>query len=324
MAALLRADGAGRHDVRRRRAHARPGAAGAYEHYLEGRYHWNRRTPAGFLKAVECFEHAFDHDPHLAPAWAGLADCWAYGPMVATNVPAAEARAKAEAAAQSAITLDPTLAEPYAALGFMRATYASDWAEADALYRRALELKPQLAMAHLHYAGMVLAPTGRLADMAAHQARAAQLDPLSPIVIFATGMVRLVLRQYDGAEVAFRSSLAVDPGFPWAYRGLGEVRLLQGRYAEAADLLERVEMPGIAAGFLGYCYAKLGRLPDARRCLRRLEEPGQPPVWYQVAALHLGLDDIPSTFHALERLCEDRSPGVHWLPVEPNLGPDST
>ena len=37
--------------------------ATAYRHYLEGMYYWNRRTPAGFLKAVECFERAVGETP---------------------------------------------------------------------------------------------------------------------------------------------------------------------------------------------------------------------------------------------------------------------
>ena len=43
--------------------------ANAFERYLEGRYYWNRRTPAGWLRAVDCFERALAEDPRLAVAW---------------------------------------------------------------------------------------------------------------------------------------------------------------------------------------------------------------------------------------------------------------
>lgn len=319
LSAMLRAD-LGRRYARPRDEPGRSDVS-PYERYLEGRYHWNRRTPAGFLKAMECFERALAEDPHLAPAWAGLAECYGMGTMVASTLSPAEASPKAIEAAERALRIDPTLAEAHAVLGFVRATFESRWKEAGEHFLKALELKPQFARAHSHYAGMVLAPTGRLAEAQAHMARAEELDPMSPHTVIGTGMLRLFRRQYEEAASAFQETLDLDPLFPWAFRGLGEIRLLQGRYEEAIEYLEKVEMPGLAAGFLGYCYAKLGRQTEALQCLRRMEEPGQPPVWYQVAALHLGLGDLEAVFHSLERLAGERSPGFHWLAVEPIWDP---
>jgi len=48
----------------------------AYQAYLQGRYHWNRRTTPALHKAVEYFVEAADKDSHYAPAYAGLADCY--------------------------------------------------------------------------------------------------------------------------------------------------------------------------------------------------------------------------------------------------------
>ena len=292
-----------------------------YERYLEGRYHWCRRTPDEFLKAMACFERALADDPNLAPAWAALAECYAMGPMVASDLSPEQGPRKAVEAAERALQIDPTLAEAHATIGFVLATDESRWHDAESHFRRALELKPQLALAHSHYGGMVLVPTGRLAEAEPHAIRAGTLDPMSPLSVIGTGMLHLFRRRYDAAAATFGAALRLDPAFPWALRGLGEIRLLQGRYDEAIDSFKRVEMPGLAAGFLGYCYAKLGREADARQCQRRLEEPGPPRVWYQVAALHLGLGDLEAVFRSLERLVGERSPGFHWLAVDPIWDP---
>lgn len=292
----------------------------AYERYLEGRYYWNRRTPAGFLKAVECFEGAVAEDPKLAPAWSALAGCHANSTVTSTRTPA-DAREAALRAARIALDLQPTRADTYVWLGAICALYSFDWTQAESHFRRALELQPNLAEAHLFYAALVLAPGGRLADAEVHQGYASRLDPLSAVVINATGMLRLMLRQYEESGAAFGAALQVDPEYPWAHRGLGEVLLLKKRYADALLALERVEMPALTAGLIGFAHARLGRESIAREHLRRLTQSGHPSVAYQVAILQMALNDVGATFEWLERARADRSLGSIWLAVDPIWDP---
>src|ERR1035438_7910530 len=49
----------------------------AYEHYLKGRYFWNKRTADGLKKAVDYFNQAIKEDPDYAPAYTGLSDSYA-------------------------------------------------------------------------------------------------------------------------------------------------------------------------------------------------------------------------------------------------------
>jgi Predicted integral membrane protein len=46
----------------------------AYESYLEGRFHWNKRTAEGCERAIACFERAIASDPNYVLAYSGLAD----------------------------------------------------------------------------------------------------------------------------------------------------------------------------------------------------------------------------------------------------------
>ena len=89
-----------------------PANTEAYEYYLRGRQTLFRQTRGDLSHSVRMFERAIDLDPAYAPAHAGLADCyrllgapgWEAGPPI-------ELLAKARAAADRALALDPASAE---------------------------------------------------------------------------------------------------------------------------------------------------------------------------------------------------------------------
>src|SRR5215204_5775842 len=88
---------------------------------------------------------------------------------------------KAKASAQKAIELDETLAEGHVDLGITIFWYDWDWSAAEIQYKRALELDPNNAIAHLDYAHL-LSNTARHTEALAEVKRARELDPLSPRV----------------------------------------------------------------------------------------------------------------------------------------------
>ncbi|MGH9801923.1 MAG: protein kinase domain-containing protein, partial [Blastocatellia bacterium] len=120
----------------------------AYQLYLRGRYHWNRRTPADLKLGVEFFEKAIQRAPNYAPGYAGLADSYnmlgAYG-----AIPTVEALPKAKAAAERAVSLDDSLAEGHNSLAFVKHRYEWDWAAAEREFKRAIELDPNYAPARI-------------------------------------------------------------------------------------------------------------------------------------------------------------------------------
>ena len=89
-----------------RLASASPRDPDAYEAYLEGRYFWNKRSKAGYLKAIEYFGQAIARDPNYARAYAGLADAYALlGALPLAEIPRSEAMYKAKAAASTALPI---------------------------------------------------------------------------------------------------------------------------------------------------------------------------------------------------------------------------
>jgi tetratricopeptide (TPR) repeat protein len=291
-----------------------------YARYLEGRYHCNRRTRAGFLKALECFEQVLARDGRMAAAWAGLAECHLFLGLL-LGIPPGETVLRIKAAAQKALEIDASLPDAHCSLGTVSAAWEYDWTCAEGHFRQALALRPNHANSHMLYGGHLLAPLGRLQEAADHTRRACELDPLSPPTISSLGASWLMLRRPDEAIAACRRTLGIDPAYPLAYRWMGEAYLLKGMLADAASAFSRVESPFIGAGFTGYCLARTGHDSEARQLLRNLETIGMPSPALQIALVQLGLGDRDSALTWLHKACVERSNFVHWLKVEPVWDP---
>src|SRR5687767_6328210 len=74
----------------------------AYQLYLKGRYHWNKRTIADINKSIEYFQRAIDRDPTYALAYAGLADSYVVVPSYSNDL-AKDSFPKARTAARKAL-----------------------------------------------------------------------------------------------------------------------------------------------------------------------------------------------------------------------------
>ena len=147
-----------------------------YEDYLKGRFALNR-TPTPDLEAsVRYFEAASAKEgpshPHsgLGAAHAVLSSPFGGGEPV-------DALAKAAQAAGRALELDATIAEAHLVLGEV-ALRRWQWTDAEARYRRALDLDPNNAAAHAGRARWLLSQ-GRTDEALEWAQRARQLDPLA-------------------------------------------------------------------------------------------------------------------------------------------------
>ena len=149
----------------------------AYEHYLRGRYFWQRRGEDNIRRAIGLLKKATELDPQFARAWSSLAAAHVTLPTY-SSTPKAEQYPLAVFAAGKALALDDSLAEVYAVLGDM-ARVDRKWAEAKAYYLRAIASEPKNSTAHLWYAEH-LSSVGRVRDSLDETLIAYQLDPLHP------------------------------------------------------------------------------------------------------------------------------------------------
>lgn len=294
----------------------------SYDWYLKGRYLWHRRTPEHFAQSVQCFENAIAADPGSALAHAGLAD--AFSLMVDYGlVHPHEGVPKAKTAAERAIALDPNLAEPHASLAFIRGLHEWEWADAERLYLRAIELNPGYATAH-HWLGCDhYALLGEFEKAAAEIEIAIQLDPLSSIIREGRGYVRMLKNDYEGAIEEYREILRMDPSFHKAFTSTGRACVQMGRYEQAIEMLQKGrslagEIPGIL-GALGQAYGLSGDERRARELLielGRLAQGGYVPSAC-FAVVHLGLGEKGKALDYLEQGCNSREWSLTAIKVHP-------
>ena len=117
------------------------------------------------LKEDVCFfweyKSALAKDPNYALAYSGIADCYSILGSIFGALRPSQAFPKARAAAEKALALDASLSEAHASLGICAFYYDWDWATAERVLRRSLELNPDNAAAHRIYS-VFLAAFGRM------------------------------------------------------------------------------------------------------------------------------------------------------------------
>jgi serine/threonine-protein kinase len=295
----------------------------AYRLYLEGRYHWHKRTAAGLQKGIECFEHAIGADPSYALAYAGLADSYNllgyYGFMRPKD-----AWAKAGSAAHAGLELDPRLPEVHTSLGALASAYAWDWEEAGRHHARALALKANNSTAYFWY-GMYLIRLGKFDEAFKMMDRALEIDPLSLPINAYTGWLMYCARQYDRAAAHLQQTLQLDPSFALTHVHLACVQE-QRSETDAAIRSFRTALDlspddVLALKGLGHVYGATGQADAAAQIVDRLVALSRERAVAEdsIAIVYAGMGDNDRAFEWLDRACEERSPWLIWLHVDPRF-----
>ena len=306
-------------------ASQRPLNQEAYTEYLRGRYAWNLRREPALLEAVQHFETAIRIAPEFAQAYSALADCHtALGYLNARSPD--ETFPNARIAAQRALELDSSLAEPHASLGYYYLYYERDWQAAETEFRKAIELNPNYATAHDWY-GVYLTARGRWSDALAEMKKASDLDPLSLPISTDVGFSLYYSGNYDAAIKSLHGTLAKDPGFPLAHLWLGRAYEEKAMYPEAIAEFEKVQtaLPGwpVTIAAAGWVYGRWGKTIDARRRLAELnaESKHRYVSSYAIALVHSGLGEKEETLRLLALGLKERTNWMVWTAVDPRWQP---
>jgi serine/threonine-protein kinase len=247
----------------------------AYDLYLRGRHLMaSFPAPAGrpiALPAVQYFEQAIGKDGNYAIAYAGMADAFIAvernmgtgSPLGATPLP------RAKAAAERAVAIDPMLSEGHSAVASIRAReYA--WQEAERGFRRALELNPNNALAHLELGASVLVVQGRVDEGLQEVRRALALDPLSPYVNTEVGAALILAGRYTESVDQLRKASALDPSRGRPYHLLGRALTLHGKPDEALKAFdETIKRGGTPSEWRACAEVRAGRRDEALSVLQQ-------------------------------------------------------
>ena len=295
--------------------------AEAYQLYLKGRYHGNKLSPDGLLKAVDYMQQALDKDPSYALAYAGMAD--AYNMISFFSVlPPREAMPKAKAAASKALEIDDGLAEAHLALLWASFTYDWDWPAATRHLEQAMALNPA-AVSEVAAYPFYLTIAGRQDEAVSAARRASELDPVSAGRSHTLSVQLHLARRFDEAIVECRRTIELDRDFSVAYEVLGASIAAKGMYRDALPYAEKaVELSphnAMSRAYLGYIYGSMGDRAKALGIVDELaaasKERFVPALSFAVVYTGLGQKDL--AFEWLDKAYEERFNRLAYLKREP-------
>ena len=294
----------------------------AYQDYLKGLYFWNQLRPDSTQTAIKYFHAAIEKDPGYAPAYAGLATSYIAASLV-RDVSLREAYSRARTAASKAVAIDDNSAEAHFSLANVALHNDWDWSLAEREYRRASELNPNFALAHLGY-GYLLVLLRRPDEAWTQLEIARALDPLSQVVGQTLAISLYDSRRYDEAIDFINQSLELYPdsgalrdwlGDAYAQKGMEQLALAE--YLKAEELggaspsrIAALRNASRKSGLRGFRQTKIG-----------LDEDPTSPGFtaYDVASDYAILGDRDNALLWLEKAYKARDWRLIEVAVEPRF-----
>jgi serine/threonine protein kinase/Tfp pilus assembly protein PilF len=293
----------------------------AYDLYLKGRYHWNKRMPDDLKKGIDYFEKALKIDPQFAHAYSGLADSY----MILGNysiLPSQEAFTKAKKAADKALEINNLLAEAHTSRALAQMHFDWNWQEAEMGFKKAIEFDPGYAMAYSLYASF-LTILKRSDEAKMYRDKARELDPISPAILLNEGLELYFERKYDQTICHCKNLIDIDPFLILAYIPLCGAYIQKSMYDQAIEQLSKASLlskgNSVIVAALAYVYSISGNLENAEIMrevlLEKSKEEYVSPFWISVA--YAGTNTHEHSLNWLEKAYEQRDGVLVYLNVIP-------
>ena len=292
----------------------------AYRHYLQGRFLAHGSTADEIDRGLAHLREAISLDPAFAAAYASIADAMIVKAFFSTS-PSAEIVGEARTAAQSAIALNPNLADAHAALASIRMFFDLDWQGSEDAFQEAISLGPTSSRAYYRYANLLTA-LGRFDEAVQMAEIAVEIDPIATGALHAVGLAKLFGGDFEGAVAAFGNAIEVRPDWTWGYIKKSLAHALMGEQTEALALARQTEEltagwgSAFLQGWLAWVYSVteqdelLQRVADrVNRGVEenRIEDP------FGVAITYLATGELSKALDWIEKTVNDQSPNaVFW------------
>ncbi|MEO5905268.1 MAG: CDC27 family protein, partial [Saprospiraceae bacterium] len=235
----------------------------AYIHYQKGQELLKRSSGAAedMVKARSYFDLSIKEDSNFAQAWIGMADAW-IETIFWHRAADSDALPQAKAAAMRARELDPESGESYGVLGAVN-LLEHDIPAAEAHLRKSLELNQNYSFSYERLAWIELFK-GNTKEVIALYNKIIELDPLSTRHKGSMVNSNYFMGKYKEGIKRGNYFLEQDPldnfllwSVAYCYAGNKE-------YQKAIDILKKRSLGTHTNWIYTYCYAKLGRIDEAR------------------------------------------------------------
>jgi adenylate cyclase len=287
----------------------------AHNLVLEGNFFSRRSTKADNEHAIELYKEAIKLDPNYALAWVRLGHAHGRSAFMAWGSHS-EDLASARAAIDQALRIDPNLSAAHAAHAWYLRTFDWDWQGGDAACNRARELDggpPDLVCYTYAWA------FGRLDETIAVFRRQLAHDPLSTAAYSNLGSLLYLARRYADAAEVIQKLLELNSSYAGAKAAIALTLLYQGDGSEALRVAEQEPDERFRSAALPIVYWELGRRSDSDRALSHFESAYADAAAYDVAAAHAYRGEVDAAFAWLDRAYRQRDAGMQVVKVDPML-----
>ena len=182
----------------------------AYDAFLRGRYYWDDLSRESLDKALEYLNLAIEKDPDFAPPYAGIAQVWV-GLAQMGFAPPEIAGPKIYENINKALELDPEFADSHFINGIIAVWTEWNWEKGEKEFLHALSINPNDAMSRIYYAHLLMS-LQRTNEAQSQGQRAADLDPMNPLLLGLYGVVLADVGNWEAAFDACEKALTLDPG----------------------------------------------------------------------------------------------------------------
>jgi eukaryotic-like serine/threonine-protein kinase len=301
----------------------------AYESYARGMMNLRLASRDSIERAIAAFEHATDHDPEYAIAWAALGGAYS---LKGSFLSLRDLIEKAIEIERRALAIDPELADAHTWLGAALLNLGRTDA-AIAAIREAIRLEPDNGQAHQALARAYWVGRGDFAAAIPEFERAIELNPDAGYSYLQLALLLAWNGNYARAEEVSRRAVELQDQYISGNAGLqvvganarlGYVFYLQGRYEDALREYER-GLSFVASGDhalkdrtaieitvkIGAVYYRQGRSADASRFFARAVKmfdsliakgADDPYTRYYISIVHALTGATDRAFESLERV----------------------
>ena len=289
----------------------------AYNNYLLGEHFLNLSGKENLEKAEVYYKKTLSIDSTYAPAWVGLSSVHS---SQAGNgyVPVDDGYSKARKEIETALELNPNLADAYAQLGSIRSNYDWDWTGADEAFKKGLGLEPENTKV-INGASSLAGILGQLDEAIKLTNRIIEIDPVSVVGYSNLEYYTYYARQFDESIASSRKILELNPQYPGAHWIISLDYLGKGQPDSALTEIKKETEPWMQNSVLPIVYYALGRKKEADDKLAEFIKKFQYVGAYQVAEIYAYRNEKDRAFEWLERAYKQRDTGCIICKSDPLL-----
>jgi len=299
--------------------------AEAYELYLKGMFHLNRRG-SSIKTGLDCFKKAIEIDPDYSLAYTGFAYANVLGAFY-SFFPGSEVMKKIKEALDTSIRLDNSHSESYFTLAQYYVALEWNWKEGEKNYLKSIDIDKNFAQPRSLYSMICLGFIDGKFDEAERQGKMAiKLEPLSAIDHADLAWTLYVARKYQESLTMAKTGIELDNNSFLSHRIAGLAYMGLNRYEEAIEkfkyLMKISDRNQHAINNLIWAYCNNGNLEEASELMNELIERSSTEyiagTYAGISAAYLG--DLERAISFLEKAYFDHDPilmTIRWAPHIP-------